>query len=108
MNPSANPTTVYVTQQVTATVASLSIIAGTIILAMQGYIHDGEIVTLLMGSVGAHLIIQPNKAASTTATVPVDVAAHAAPAVATPVATTPAPVVETSIPTVVPTTTTFP
>lgn len=87
MNPSANPTTVYVTQQVTATVASLSIIAGTIILAMQGYIHDGEIVTLLMGSVGAHLIIQPNKAA-----------------VATPVA----PVTETPAPTVVPTTTTFP
>lgn len=104
MNPSADPTTVYVTQQVTATIASLSIIAGTIILAMQGYIHDGEIVTLLMGSVGAHLIIQPNKTPS--ATVPVDVAAHAAPAVPTPIVTPP--VTNAVPPVVVPTTTTFP
>lgn len=99
MNPSADPTVAYVTQQVTATIASLSIMASTIILALQGYIHDGEIVTLLMGSVGAHLVIQKVTGQSPTPVVnngPVTTA----PATTTTVTTTP--VVE------VPTTTTFP
>lgn len=101
MNPSADPTVSYVTQQITATVASLSIMASTIILALQGFIHDGEIVTLLMGSVGAHLIIQK------VTNAPTPVTTTGAVATTGPVTHVDAPPVPT-VSTATPTTTTFP
>lgn len=54
--PSADPTVVFVVKQVSYVIASVAMIAGTVILALQHLIQDGEIVTLLVTAVGAHVL----------------------------------------------------
>lgn len=65
MNQSTpDATVVYVVQQISTMVASLGLVTATIILALNGFIHDGEIVTLLVTAVGAHVVTQQVKTAS--------------------------------------------
>ena len=65
MNTSTpDPTIVYVVQQLSTTLASLGLFTATIILALNGFVHDGEIVTLLVTAVGAHVVTQQVKTAS--------------------------------------------
>lgn len=65
-SPAPNPTVVFVTKQAGYTVASLAMVAATVILALNHFIADGEIVTLLVTAVGAHVLASVNGTGTTT------------------------------------------
>ena len=57
MNQSGpDPTIVYVVQQVSTVLTSLGLLAATSILALNHLVQDGEIVTLLVTALGAHVV----------------------------------------------------
>ena len=57
MNQSGpDPTIVYVVQQVSTVLTSLGLLTATSILAMNHLVQDGEIVTLLVTALGAHVV----------------------------------------------------
>lgn len=51
-----DPTIVYIVQQATTLLVSLGMIAGTVFLAINNYVHDGEVVTLLISALGVHVV----------------------------------------------------
>lgn len=64
----ADPTVVFVVKQAGYTISSLAMVAATVILALNHFIQDGEIVTLLVTAVGAHVLASVNGTATTTQT----------------------------------------
>ena len=54
--PGANPTIVFLSRQIGYILGTLALVSATVLLAYAGYIHDGEIVTLLVCGIGAHVI----------------------------------------------------
>lgn len=68
--PGSNPTVVFVLRQVSSLVATLAGLVATLWAASSGYIHDGEVVTLLLVSIGFHVVGTTVNALPTSTAVP--------------------------------------
>lgn len=69
MNTSVNPNLLYMTKQISFVITTLGLIGAIVILALNGFIHDGEIVTMLMAAIGAHAIASNSNTPAGNATV---------------------------------------
>jgi hypothetical protein len=79
--PVADPTVVFIGKQVAYTISSLAMVAATVVLALNHFIQDGEIVTLLVTAVGAHVLASVNGNGTTTTDNSVNTPVQAVPVV---------------------------